>query len=110
MSSAFENVLTTIIKAQGRLMTYDKDHGFETESLMIAPANFFRNLAAPEEIVFEGKEFVIAKRSFDNSSFTNKFPERSDRIIDPDLGDNSISEVREMFAGGQLIGYRVRTA
>lgn len=105
LQSAFDFILHT----QGRSMTYEKDAGAESDTLVCAPSNFFRNLSAIEETPIEGKEFVISKREFDNSSFTRKFPERSDVIVDPDLGENAVSEVRELMIFGVIVGYRLRT-
>ena len=77
--------------------------------IRVTPSNYFRNLAAPEEIVIEGREFVISKQNLDSVYFPA--PKRGDRITDPDIGLSVISEVREMFDfGGAIIGYRIRSS
>ena len=73
------------------------------------PANYSRKLAGPEEITIDGKEFVISKQNLERAKYP--VPIRGDRIVDSDIGLCSIAEVKEMFDfGGELIGYRVRSA
>ena len=72
------------------------------------PSNYSRNLQGPEQVVVDGKEFVISKHALDTATFPCP-PKRGDRLVDPDLGDMSIVEVREMFdLGGAIIAYRIR--
>ncbi len=75
--------------------------------IQASPSNYFRNLAATQEIVTKGREFVIPKSTLVTAGVTGLF--RGDLLQDPELGDISIVEVREMFDfGGQIMGYRVR--
>lgn len=72
----------------------------------IAPANYYRNLETVSSTVTPGREFVVSK-----SAFTETFPspKRNDRIKDVEMGNMTISEVREMFdIGGAIMGYRLR--
>lgn len=80
-----------------------------TVTVRIAPSNYSRNLEGPSESVIPGKEFVVSKEALDIVSFPA--PKRGDRIEDDDMGEMTITEVREMFDfGGALIGYRLRTS
>ena len=73
----------------------------------VTPSNYSRNLSAPEEIVIEGREYILGKQNLDEVGFP--VPKRGDRLTDPELGVNVISEVRELFNyGGEIMGYRVR--
>lgn len=99
--------LEAIISLQGREMTLERDAGATTAIVKMAPSNYHRNRSLVEEIVSEGKEFVVAKSALDSVSFGA--PKRGDLIIDSELGDNSILEVVEMVFLGKLIGYRLRT-
>lgn len=84
-------------------------YGIAPSAIRAAPANYFRNLAGPEEIVVEGREFVLSKSNLDSVKFPA--PKRGDRITDPGIAVSTITEVREMFGfGGALIGYRIRTS
>lgn len=97
--------LEAIINLQGREMTLER--GVTTATVKMAPSNYHRNRAVVEEIVSEGKEFVVAKSAIDAASFPT--PRRGDVIVDSELGVNSIIEVIEMVFLGKLIGYRLRT-
>ena len=96
-----------IIDKQGRPVTLDRNG--TTYSVVMAPSNYGRNLSLPEEIVSEGLEFVVSKDSLDAESVPLPL-RRGDTIVDADMGANTITEVKEMFALGELIGYRVRTS
>lgn len=100
--SAFEFILNF----QGRDMTFER--GVTTATIKAAPSNYFRNLAGIEEIVVEGKEFVVSKSELDRKGFPT--PRRGDVIVDSILGTNSVVEVRELVIFGQLAGFRLRTA
>lgn len=77
--------------------------------IKISPSNYFRNLQGTEEIVMKGREFVISKKVLNDAGFT-QLPKRGDIIKTPELGKNTIVEVREMFElGGKIVGYRIRT-
>lgn len=103
-----ENAFNMLLKLHSRQVELTRPNE-KTVSIKIAPSNFFRNLEGPEEIVFEGREFVIPRRQLDAVEFG--IPKRGDRINDPEVGLSVVSEVREMFAfGGKVIGYRVRTS
>jgi len=85
-------------------------HNLDTDVQVVvkaAPANYFRNMSAPEEMVIEGMEYVFSKDNLDAASAMKL--ERGVKIIDINLGTNTISEVREMIIFGEIVGYRVRT-
>lgn len=79
----------------------------ETYNIKAAPSNYFRNMAGPEEIEYEGREFVLSKANLDLNSAP--IPTRNLRITDATFGTENIKEVREMILLGSIIGYRVRT-
>ena len=102
------NAFNTLLSLHSRTVTLERP-GVKTVTIKVTPSNYFRNLAGPEEIVIEGKEFVISKTFLDAVEFG--VPKRGDRITDAQTGLAVISEVREMFAfGGTIIGFRVRTS
>lgn len=104
LKSAFNNLLSL----QSRTMTYEpRETTAPSFEVKVAPSNYFRNLAGPEEIVIEGQEFVIAREFLGSYGV----PKRGDTLIDDELGVNTITEVRPMMdLGGGIIGYRVRTS
>lgn len=80
-----------------------------TGQVKVTPANYYRKLAGPDEIIIEGREFVIAKDALTEIGFTNL--RRGDVLTDADMGNMVIDTVREMYdLGGGIIGYRVTTA
>lgn len=101
-----KNAFNYLIELQGRDMSLAKADGTLTINIKAAASNYFRNLAAPEELVVEGQEFVLRKIDLDVFGL----PSRGDVITDPELGANTLIEVRPMMGfGGEIIGYRVRT-
>jgi hypothetical protein len=104
LSAAFNLLLSK----HGRSVQIFRDDELTAVSIRVTPANYFRNLAAPEEIIVEGYEFVVSKSVLQAANFPK--PKRGDVIKDPEIGYRTISEVREMFDfGGSIMGYRVRT-
>lgn len=76
--------------------------------LRAAISNYARNMNGPEEIIMEGREFVLSAKSFEGQIFT--FPKRGDRLISSFGQENVISTIVEMRGfQGELLGYRVRT-
>lgn len=105
---SLDNAFHLLLNLHSRQVSLERP-GKEAISIKITPSNYFRNLSAPEEIIVEGREFIVTKRSLDAQSFGP--PKRGDRITDSDLGLSVITEVREIFAfGGEIIGYRLRTS
>ena len=102
-----EAAFNQILKLQSKEMTYYDNESKTSTTIYAAPSNYFRNLSAPEEIVIKGKEFVISKKELDSKSLG--IPKRGHILIDSDLGNNPIVEVREMIVMSKLIGFRVRT-
>jgi hypothetical protein len=102
LNTAFQ----TILSIQSRAITISRPGTALTLAIKAAPSNYFRNLEGPSDMVVEGREFVVAKNQFNS---TYPAPKRGDRLVDGDLGNMSITEVREMFdLGGGIIGYRMR--
>jgi hypothetical protein len=103
---SINNAFNSLVQLQGRVMSLARADGTLTINIKAAPSNYFRNLAGPEEIVIEGQEFVL--RKIDLEVFG--LPSRGDVLTDPELGPNTLIEVRPMITfGGAIIGYRVRT-
>lgn len=99
----------TAVTTVTMLKTPKEIYGINPTPIRAAPANYFRNLAAPEETAIEGKEFVLSKTNLDSVYFPA--PKRGDRLKDSELGTSTISEVRPMMGlGGGILGYRVRTS
>ena len=104
---SISNAFNYLVNLQGRKMNLEKADGSVNLPVKAALSNYFRNLAGPEEVIIEGREFVVAKRDLTEFGV----PQRGDRIIDDELGDNAIKEVRPMASlGGEIIGYRLRTS
>lgn len=88
-------------------MTIERPGSIAAVSIKVTPSNYSRNLAGPEEVVIEGREYVISKHTLDLVNYP--VPKRGDRLKDTELGVNVISEVKEIFGfGGAILGYRVR--
>lgn len=105
---SLEAAFNQVLSLQSREVVY---HDFDNDvkyDITLAPANYFRNLAGPEETVIEGREFVISKKILD--SVNAPIPKRGFKIVDPDLGVNTITEVRDMIVLGKIFGFRVRTS
>jgi len=104
---SLDNAFNYIISLQGRVVQLER-YPDAPISLTMAPSNYFRNFASLEETVIEGREFVVSKKELESKSA--EIPKRGDVIIDPELGDSTISEVREMVILGSVAGYRIRTS
>lgn len=102
-------VLDYMLSIHGREMTLTRyaTPTNLTGTLKVSPSNYFRNLAGPDAVTMEGKEFVISKTALSAIGFTNL--KKGDRLSDAEIGVSVISEIREMYdVGGQVIAYRVR--
>lgn len=95
-----------ILALQARPITLHDISTATQVNVKAAPANYFRNLAGPEETVAIGREFVISKKDLDEVSFPA--PKRGVKLIDADFGYSTITDVREMVILGVIVGYRVR--
>lgn len=104
--SSLVNAFRTIIQMQGRDVTLEDLDNPPAITIKMAPSNYFRNFEAIEETVHTGREYVVSKYDLDAQSFPR--PERGFRVIDSDLGNGSIKEVREMIIMGVVAGYRLR--
>ena len=107
MSFSIISAFNYIISLQGR--SIELTRGATTITIVMAPSNYFRNFTAMEEMVIDGKEFVITKASLDKNSFGPL--RRGDFLYDPDLDDeDTIADIKPLFILGTLVGYRVRTS
>lgn len=108
MSGNLSSAFNQLLGIHFRNVTMERPgSGIAAVAIKVTPSNYSRNLAAPEEIVIEGREYVITKSALELAPFP--VPKRGDRIKDAELGTHVISEVRELFGfGGSILGYRVR--
>lgn len=110
MSNSLEDAFNAVLQLTGRVVQLERPGAFSAESIKVSMSNYFRNLAAPEEVIIEGREYVVSQRNL-NLTTNYRIVKRGDAIVDPILGEQRVTEVREMFGlGGTIIGYRVRTA
>lgn len=83
--------------------------GVGQSEISFSPSNYSRKLQGPAETIIEGREYVIPKDSIKNPM--SPLIERGDRIVDAELGELTIDEVKEMYDyGAKIIGFRVRCA
>lgn len=107
MSFNLEGAFNQALSVQSKAMTYYQVSTDTEVTIDAAPSNYFRNFAMAEDMVSEGREFVISKKVFDATILLGQ-PVRGDRLIHADLGNYNITEVREMLSMGSIIGYRLR--
>lgn len=101
------NAFNQLLFLQKRPATIERNGSIAAVNIFISPSNYARNLQGPEEIVSEGKEFVISKKNLESVNYPR--PKRGDVIRDSELGKNTIVDIREMYDfGGAVIGYRLR--
>jgi hypothetical protein len=104
--SNLANAFNRLLGLHFRTVTLTRPGGASV-TVKMTPSNYSRNLAGPEEMIVEGREFVVAKANLDAVSFP--MPKRGDRIADAALGTHVVSEVKELLGfGGAIIGYRIR--
>ena len=106
MSFNLEGAFNFVLRFQSKTITYYQVSSDTEDTITLAPSNYFRNHEMLEEMVSEGREYVISKKIF-NDTFTGE-PVRGDRIIDGDVGNLTIRDIREMSVFGKVVGYRVR--
>lgn len=85
-----------------------EEPGGTQENIKISKSNYSRNLEAVEEMVIEGREFVIRHEEIKDKSL---FPmKRGQRFYDSELDDvYNIREVNPLRGlKGEVLGYRVR--
>ena len=98
---SFNNAFKTIIYAQGKEMTLLR-RGETSIQINMASSNYSRLASLPEDMVVEGREFVVAKQDLDDQSFG--IPERGDIIIEEPGLQHSITEVISMYIFGKIEG------
>ena len=107
MSTNLANAFHQLLGLHSRMMTIERPGGPGPFNIRVTPSNYSRNLAGPEEVIVEGREFVISKKALEDISFPPL--RRGDRLKDPELGSHIVSEVRELLGfGGAIVGYRIR--
>jgi len=106
MSVNLQAAFNMALSMQSRSVELYDSRTDTTYNVKIAPSNYFRNFAAVDDMAIEGREFVISQSVVSELSITIR---RGWKIIDPELGGFTISEVREMVGLGNIIGYRLRT-
>lgn len=104
----FKEAFNWILSKHNRTVTISRVNPAANFSIKVSPTNYSRNLEGPENIVFDGREFIITKAELDRVSWG--VIRRGDRLIDPEFGTMTIKETNEMYGlGGQVVGVRVRT-
>ena len=107
MSSNLANAFNQLLGIHFRQVTIQRPGVIAPVSVKVTPSNYSRKLSGPEDVVIDGKEFVVSKAVLDAVSFP--MPKRGDRISDPDLGNHVVSDVQELLGfGGAILGYRLR--
>ena len=89
---------------------FDVDGNLKTGIVKAAASNYFRNQEGAANVVFEGREFVIAKDSLTAAGFSSIV--RGDRIDtqDAEMQECVVDVVKELQdIGGAIMGYRVTT-
>ncbi len=107
MLANLEGAFNLIIATQGRTVDLEDMDTATTVEVTAAPANMFRNFSGTEEMVIEGREFILSKAQLDERSAPTL--QRGVRINDPEFGSETITYVKEMVVLGKILGYRVRT-
>jgi hypothetical protein len=81
-----------------------------TYSLKLAPSNFFRDFAGPEQVSYPGREFVVSGTAITEAAITNGLKKG---FVIKDTQTNEIyiiEEIREMYEfNAKIVGYRIRT-
>lgn len=102
------NAFNSLLNLNSRVMVLTRPGVAGTYSIKVSVSNYQRNVAAPEEMIVYGREFVISLQTLTESGWSGKV-KRGDWITDTEFGKMSIVEVEEMVGlGGILMGYRVR--
>jgi len=107
MSANLQSAFEMALRLQERSVTFHQISTDREVSLKMAPSNYFRNYNLPEEIVTEGREWVMSKSEFDNAGLTGE-PRRGDKVVDSVFEVGTVREVRQLSAGGVVLGFRIR--
>ena len=103
-----EDAFNYIISLQAtKVSIEDLETSTVVTNILAAPSNYFRNMAGPEEIVVEGREFVFSKKDLDAKSAPTL--KRGIKVIHSPTEVETITYVKEMRVMGVIVGYRVRT-
>lgn len=102
-----KSAFNAMISMHGRNGTL-KRIGVSTSAIRFAPSNYARKLEGPSEVIIEGREFIVPKDMIQTPM--SPLIRRGDRIVDAELGEFTIDEVKELYDfGGAILGFRVRT-
>lgn len=100
-----------LLKLQSRSAKLVRQNAVPPDSeydISMAPSNYSRNLAGPENTSMSGKEWVISKQVLVNAGFTDDV-RRGDIL----LANNDRMRITEVIPmpdlGGVYMGFRVRT-
>jgi hypothetical protein len=106
LSDAFNAALSLV----SFTATFERpDDSPTTYDITLALSNYMRNLEGPEEVVSEGREFIIPTKKFQEVTGYIA-PKRGDRIISDTYGENVIQSIVDVRGlKGELMGFRVRT-
>lgn len=104
MASLLVDGFKYVYSLNQRKMTFCRPGGIEVD-IFVLPSNYTKNSNLPEEIVVEGRQFVISKDQL--SKTVEKVPKRGDQLTDPDLGVNTIEQIEPLIIMGEVVGYRV---
>jgi hypothetical protein len=106
MSVNLQSAFNYALDLNGRVIELWDNETDTSYNIKMSLSNYVRNLFAVDDMVIEGREFVVSKSTMDEISL---LPKRGMKIIDSELGSYTISEVREMMGLGEILGYRLRT-
>jgi hypothetical protein len=105
---SLNDAFNTLLQLSQTSYVYERPGEVDTFNVNASISNYSRNIDGPEEIIMEGREYVISAKEFEGQAFT--FPKRGDRLISATSQENVIGSVMEMRGmKGELLGYRVRT-
>ena len=98
---AFQNVLNYVIKLQGIEVTIRDMSDLTDHVVAAAQSNYFRKPLLDENIVSSSRSYVISEKDL------TFIPKRGDRVSMSPTEYYSISQVDEMRAMKNIIGYRL---
>lgn len=98
---ALQSVLNMIINVQGQVITIKRSSDDTEHEIKAARSNYFRKPLVDEQIVSEGKQYVVSESDL---AF---IPRRTDSFILSATEYYQIDSVNELVALGNVIGYRL---
>ena len=98
---AMQSALNFIIKMQGITVQIKEMSTDTSYDVLAAQSNYFRKPLIDEQITGSGRSYVISARDLEF------VPKRGDRFLVTSTEYYSISQVDEMRAFGEILGYRL---